>query len=508
MARRAALIILDGFGYSEATKNNAIRAARMPFYRALCAHYPVTLIEASGEAVGLPDGQMGNSEVGHLNLGAGRVVYQELVRISKSIAERDIDSNPVICAAFAHVKQRHGTLHLPGLLSDGGVHSHIDHLIGIIHAARRMGVERIAVHAILDGRDTPPQSAMHYVAQLQAAIASLDGVKLATVIGRFYAMDRDKRWDRVARCYDLFTQGIGREVTDVVAALAAQYHEGITDEFIEPMRIQGSALMTPNDTVLFWNFRADRAREISQALVLSEDLPFATPVKIPAQQFLCLTEYAAHFPMPVVFRSEPLHDLLGEVVARHGMTQLRIAETEKYAHVTFFFNGGSEAQYTGEERELIPSPRDVRTYDEKPSMSADEVARRLCDRVEKTPFNLIVLNFANPDMVGHTGRFDAAVAACEAVDEALKQVVEKLQALEYHILITADHGNVEMMADEYGEPHTAHTINPVELVAVSPGVTALKNGGKLADIAPTLLSLLDIPLPAAMTGVSLAIIPA
>lgn len=500
MSSRAALIILDGFGFRPEQLGNATVAADMPFYRGLLSRYPHTLIHASGEAVGLPTGQMGNSEVGHLNIGAGRVVYQDLVRISKALGEGSIAENETVNSFLAQVKPGR-TLHLIGLLSDGGVHSHLEHLFGLIDYARSRGVKSIAVHAFLDGRDTPPRSGLGYIRQLQDFLASRPGVVLSSVIGRFFAMDRDKRWERVEKAYRLLVHGEGEVCPDVEAALERSYASNVTDEFMEPLKCSGTPNIACDDSVFCFNFRSDRVRELTQALALDADLPFATPVKI--QRFLCLTEYSADFGLPVAFEQQPLADILGDVVSARGRTQLRIAETEKYAHVTFFFNGGVERQFPGEQRLLIPSPRQVRTYDEKPEMSAMEVADALCAHVRQQQPDLIILNFANPDMVGHTGIFEAAVAACEAVDRALEKVVNELLQHGYAVLITADHGNAEQMLDASGQPHTAHTSNPVPFIALTSQPCQLQQQGKLADIAPTLLYLMGIEKPAAMTGTPL-----
>lgn len=502
-AQRAALVILDGFGYREDCTDNAVCHASMPCYRELRQRWPRTLIEASGEAVGLPRGQMGNSEVGHLNLGAGRVVYQDLVRIGLAIDNGELCDNAPLNDLCERVRRSGGCLHFVGLLSDGGVHSHMDHLLGFLRYATAVGVQQVRIHAILDGRDTAPRSGRAYVESLQAQIAQMPGVELATLVGRFYAMDRDKRWERVELAYRLMALAQAEVVAvDPLAAIAEQYDRDVTDEFLEPIRLECARPMEPEDGLFFWNFRADRARELTQALALDRDLPFETPFKFRSEHFLCLTEYAEDFGLPVAFGHEELGDILGEVVSRAGCRQLRIAETEKYAHVTFFFNGGLERQYDGEDRELIPSPRDVRTYDLKPEMSAAEVASRLEARLAASEYELVVLNFANPDMVGHTGDLQAAVRACEAMDAALSRVLASLKSRGFGVLVTADHGNAELMATSTG-PHTAHTTNPVELVAMVEGCDDLRAGGCLADVAPTLLELMGLAQPAAMTGRSL-----
>ncbi len=508
MKRPVALIILDGWGINPSCDNNAVCLADTPRLDALLRDYPSTRIAASGLDVGLPAGQMGNSEVGHLNLGAGRIVYQDLTRISKSIEEGDFFTNPVLLDAMAQVKASGGTLHLHGLLSDGGVHSHNSHLYALVRMARDHGLQRIAIHAFLDGRDTPPQSGEGYLAELETQLQTLGAGEIATVMGRYYAMDRDNRWERVERAYLAMTAGEGLTVGSAAEAIAGAYSAGQTDEFVEPRVVlrQGRPVATvrAGDGMICFNFRSDRAREITRALALADFNGFRRGPAPKLATYVCLTEYDETFGLPVAFESELPQRLLGEVVAQAGLAQLRIAETEKYAHVTFFFNGGSEVPFQGEERVLIPSPKEVATYDQKPSMSAEAVTDEVVARIRSGRYGFIVLNFANPDMVGHTGVLSAAIAAMETVDRCAGRVVDALLEAGGAMLITADHGNCEQMVDEGGKPHTAHTSNPVPLILVDPQrPDARLESGRLADIAPTLLELLELQQPEQMTGRSL-----
>ena len=504
------LIIRDGWGLNPGGKAtaeadyNSTLLARTPFTTNLLETCPVSLLQASGEAVGLPDGQMGNSEVGHLNLGAGRVVYQDLCRVNLAIKEGTLKSNPVLVDAFNKAKSTR--LHLLGLVSDGGVHSHIDHLIGFVKTAHEEGVKEIYIHVITDGRDCSPTSGADFIRQLEEAIAPFPGAVIPTVIGRFYAMDRDKRWDRNKMAWDALVLGRGELMNiDPAEAVEACYAKGETDEFIKPMifgeQYYNKQLIRDKDVVLFYNFRADRARQMSDAFLYPDFAGFDREVS-PKVEFVTLTEYDAKYPSPIVFGPETLENILGELVARAGKTQLRIAETEKYPHVTYFFNGGVETQYEGEDRILVPSPREVATYDQKPQMSAPEVADKAVAALEN--YDLVILNFANPDMVGHTGFLDAAIVACQTIDGALQKVVEKTLALGGKCLITADHGNAEFMRNADGSPNTAHTTNPVELIYVGADKDQVHlANGSLADVAPTLLSLLGIAQPAEMTGKNL-----
>ncbi len=502
--RPLALVILDGWGINESCDNNAVCLAKKPRLDALFRDYPSTRIGASGMDVGLPTGQMGNSEVGHLNIGAGRIVYQDLTKITKSIEDGDFFSNPALTGAIAKALASGGKLHLMGLLSDGGVHSHNTHLYALLELARRQGLTDICVHALLDGRDTPPQSGAGYLAELEAKIKEIGVGRVATVCGRFYAMDRDNRWDRIERAYRAMTEGIGITAESSAAAIEGAYQSGQTDEFVEPRVIGTQATIDNGDAVIFFNFRADRAREITRALTDSEFTGFKREKLPQLADYVCLSEYDATFDLPIAYPSTTDANLLGEEVARAGRRQLRIAETEKYAHVTFFFNGGNEEPFTGEDRALIPSPQDVATYDQKPAMSALAVTDETVARIESGTYDLIILNFANPDMVGHTGILSAAIEAMETVDTCLGRVVDAVLAAGGSLLITADHGNCEQMVDSTGKPFTAHTSNPVPLILVDPDHRqATLRQGILADIAPTLLGLMGLETPPEMTGKSL-----
>jgi len=503
-----ALIILDGWGQAECTDSNAVCQAKTPVLDQLFERYPHCRLGASGEDVGLPAGQMGNSEVGHLNIGAGRIVYQDLTRISKAIADGDFFRNPTLCRAMDAVRESSGKLHLFGLLSDGGVHSHNSHLYALVRMARDRGIGDICIHAFMDGRDTPPQSGAGYLEQLEAELRKLGAGRVATVIGRYYAMDRDNRWERVEKAWRALVRGEGVPATDSAGAIAGAYDAGQTDEFVEPrvIRTDGGTAGTvrSGDAVIFFNFRADRARELTRVFNERNFDGFERGEVPELAAWVCLTEYDETFDLPVAFPPESYPDILGEVLARAGKTQLRIAETEKYAHVTFFFNGGVEDPFPGEKRILIPSPQEVATYDQKPEMSAPEVTDTVVREIESGAHDVIVLNFANPDMVGHTGVMEAAVRAMETVDGCLGRVVEAVLAAGGELLITADHGNCEKMVDEQGRPHTAHTDDPVALLLVGDRwrQSRLRNG-ILADIAPTMLELLGLDKPAAMSGQSL-----
>ncbi len=507
MKKPVALIILDGWGINESCENNAVCQARTPRLDEFAKDYPTAWLNASGLNVGLPEGQMGNSEVGHLNIGAGRIVYQELTRISRSIEEGDFFTNQTLIAGLATIRQAGGKLHLMGLLSDGGVHSHNTHLYALIELARRAGVDAY-VHAFMDGRDTPPQSGAGYLQELEAEMARIDHGCLATVTGRYYAMDRDNRWGRVERAWRAMVLGEGQLAESGAEAIRAAYGAGQTDEFVEPRVIlhNGSpaGIINDGDGIFFFNFRADRAREITRTFTLPGFDAFARPSVPRLSTFVCLTEYDATFDLPAAFTSESLHNILGEVVADAGLKQLRIAETEKYAHVTFFFNGGEEVPFANEDRVLVPSPQDVATYDQKPAMSAFEVTDEVISRIRQGTYDLIILNFANPDMVGHTGILRAAIAAMETVDECAGRVVDALLEAGGCALITADHGNCETMTDENGAPQTAHTANRVPLFLIDPdNRQAVLRPGILADLAPTILDLMGLTVPPEMTGKSL-----
>ena len=493
------LLILDGWGHREEVEDNAIAQAECPNWRRLWAECPHTLVHTSGRHVGLPDGQMGNSEVGHMNLGAGRIVYQDLTRIDLAIEDGSFFDNPELDAACDAARERDGTLHIMGLLSPGGVHSHEDHIFHMIALAHRRQVPRIAVHAFLDGRDTPPRSARASIERLLAACEAAPGARIASVGGRYFAMDRDQRWDRLERAWNAIVEARAEQhADDALAALEAAYARGENDEFVAPTVIGDGAPVRDGDAIVFMNFRADRARQLTAAFVRPQFDGFAR--RVPAlSRFVCLTEYDATLPAPVAFAPASLANTLPEVLAAHGRTQLRIAETEKYAHVTFFFSGGREDAYPGEERVLVPSPR-VATYDLKPEMSCPEVTDRLVEAIAGQRFDFIVCNLANPDMVGHTGHLDAAIRAVEAIDVALGRIVAALREAGGEMLLTADHGNLEMMRDAAsGQPHTAHTTGPVPLVYVGRPAT-LADGGSLRDIAPSVLALLGLPQPAEMTG--------
>ena len=495
-------MILDGWGIAPASSSNAATLAKTPNLDKYFAEYPHTQLEASGLEVGLPAGQIGNSEVGHINIGSGRIIYQSLTRISKSITDGDFFTNPVLVKVMDEVKASGKALHLLGLLSDGGVHSHITHIIALLEMAQKHGLSKIYVHAFLDGRDVPPQSALTYVEQLEAAMAKIGVGKIATVSGRYYAMDRDKRWERLAKAYATVVKGEGAKYASATEGIQASYDAGVTDEFVMPFTIEGvEATITACDGVIFANFRPDRAREITRAII-DEDFPyFERPQSARPVHFACMAQYDATIAAPVAYPPESIDDTLGQVLAERGMHQLRIAETEKYAHVTFFFNGGVEEPNKNEERILIPSPK-VATYDLQPEMSAEEVTQALLAELDKDKFDVVILNFANPDMVGHTGVLAAAIKAMEKVDNCVGRIVEKVLSLDGSVCICADHGNLEKMAEADGKPNTAHTTNPVPFLLVSKEKHGLQQG-ILADIAPTMLELLHIPQPKAMTGKSL-----
>ena len=495
------LMILDGFGYNESDYGNAIRAARMPNLDRIKAESPMTIIGASGLDVGLPAGQMGNSEVGHTNIGAGRIVYQPLTRITKSVSDGDFFENPALVSAMESCREG-GALHLMGLLSDGGVHSHLDHLFALIDMAKRRGVERLYVHCFTDGRDVPPSSGKCFVERLSAKLAEAGIGKIATVGGRYYGMDRDKRWDRVERHYNAIVRGEAPFFESAAEGVQKSYDEGITDEFIVPFCCEHGAQIKNGDSVIFYNFRPDRARELTRAIVDREFDGFQREAL--DVNFVCMAQYDAEISgVSVAFPPQSLEDTFGEYISKLGLKQLRIAETEKYAHVTFFFNGGVEAPYPGEDRDLIPSPK-VATYDLKPEMSAYLVTEKLLSELESGKYDVIILNFANTDMVGHTGVFKAAVAACEAVDECVGKITAKIKELGGAAIITADHGNADVMLSENGAPFTAHSTNPVPFIVYN-YPCELRSGGVLADIAPTMLKMLGLQKPAAMTGESIII---
>ena len=505
MAKKPLLLcILDGFGWvPQETYGNAIAAAKTPYFDKLFASCPYTTIGASGMNVGLPDGQMGNSEVGHTNIGAGRIVYQELTRITKSIADGDFFENEALVSAMRTAKENGKALHLMGLLSDGGVHSHNGHLYGLLEMAKRMGLTKVYVHAIMDGRDVPPDSGLGFIKELQAKLDSLGVGTIASVTGRYYAMDRDNRWDRVEKAYAAFVYGEGNRGTPV-EVMEKSYAEGVTDEFVVPAVTCEGGRVAEGDSVIFFNFRPDRAREITRTFVDDAFTGFVRRYGRFPVHYVCFTQYDATMPnVSVAFRPQVLTNVLGEYLAKNGKTQLRIAETEKYAHVTFFFNGGVEAPFEGEDRALINSPK-VATYDLQPEMSAYLVADECVRRIESGKYDVIILNFANCDMVGHTGVFSAAVKAVEAVDECAGRVIDAALAAGGAVLLTADHGNADKMYDPDPEhPFTAHTTNPVPFLVAGLGDVKLRQGGVLADIAPTMLKVMGLPQPEEMTGKSI-----
>ena len=499
------LIILDGFGYAEPGPDNAISLAQTPTWDRLWAEAPHRLINGSGLAVGLPEGQMGNSEVGHMNLGAGRVLFQELTRINQDAASGALAENVTLMGAVDAAKATGGAVHLLGLLSPGGVHSHEDHILAMARAAAAQGAERVYIHAFLDGRDTPPRSAEASLEAADKALKSLGVGRVASVVGRYYAMDRDKRWDRVAKAYALLTEGAGRKAPSATEALAEAYARDESDEFVDATCCGGpEGTINDGDAVIFMNFRADRARELSQAFMDPAFDGFPRQKTPALAAFVTLTRYAESLPVPCAYAPTRLENTLGEVISQAGLQQLRVAETEKYAHVTFFFNGGEEQVFPGETRELVPSPS-VATYDLAPEMSAEAVTDILVDAIEQHRYDLIVCNYANGDMVGHTGVLPAAIKAVETLDTALGRVEGALRKAGGQALITADHGNVEQMTDHStGQPHTAHTCEPVPLIYVGAGSPQFHEGeGTLADIAPTLLALMGLPQPEEMTGRSL-----
>lgn len=501
MKKPLILMILDGFGIA-GDKGNAIKAANKPNIDRLFSSNPVTQIGASGMDVGLPDGQMGNSEVGHTNIGAGRVVYQELTRITKSIQDGDFFQNEALCNAIDNAVKNGTALHIMGLLSDGGVHSHNTHLYGILELAKKKGLEKVYVHAFLDGRDVPPSSGKDYVAACVEEMKKIGVGQIATVMGRYYAMDRDNRWERVVKAYSAMVYGEGVKCADPVEAVAASYAEGVTDEFVVPTVIDGAAPIGANDSMIFYNFRPDRAREITRTFVDPDFTGFERKKGFFPLTYVCMTQYDATMPnVQVAFKPQSLDNTFGEYISNKGLTQLRIAETEKYAHVTFFFNGGVENTYENEDRILVASPK-VATYDLQPEMSAYEVADKCAEAIKSGKYDVIILNFANCDMVGHTGVFDAAVKAVEAVDACVGKVTDAIAEMGGVSLITADHGNADKMFEDDGSPFTAHTTNPVPFCVIG-YPCQLREGGKLADIAPTMLQILGLEQPEEMTGKSL-----
>lgn len=503
------IIILDGYGINECCCGNAIYCAKSENVNKLMLKYPSTLVGASGMDVGLPEGQMGNSEVGHLNMGAGRVVYQELTRITKSIADGDFFENEEFLYAIENAKKNGKKLHLYGLLSDGGVHSHITHLYALIKLAKMQGLDDVFVHCFLDGRDVSPTSGADFIAGLNAKIKELDFGTIASVGGRYYVMDRDNRWERVEKAYDMMTMGVGEKIEDAESYVRDSYAKGTTDEFVLPAHVYKDGkpvgLIEEGDSIIFFNFRPDRARQITRAMSEREFDGFERKTGFINPTYVCFTRYDASFTnVKIAFKPQSLKNTLGEYIASLGLKQLRIAETEKYAHVTFFFNGGVEQPNQNEDRELIASPK-VATYDMQPQMSAVEVTDRVLEKLDSNKYDVVILNYANCDMVGHTGVFDAAVTAVKTVDECLGKVVDKILELGGNAIITADHGNADKMVSEDGSPFTAHTTNKVPLIVVGKEFEGrkLRDGGILADIAPTLLDMMEIEVPEEMTGKTL-----
>jgi 2,3-bisphosphoglycerate-independent phosphoglycerate mutase len=502
-----ALIVLDGWGCSAEARGNAIASAQTLNFNHLMESFPHTTLTASGEAVGLPEGQMGNSEVGHLNIGAGRVVYQDITRISRAIRTGEFFTNQVLLQAMQEAKKRQSALHLFGLLSDGGVHSRITHLFALLEMAQRMQLSKVFVHAFLDGRDVPPASAGTYIQALEEKCRTLYTGEIATVMGRYYAMDRDHHWDRLEKAFDALVSGQGATAPDAGTAVSQSYARGVTDEFVIPTVIlddQGNprGRVKHGDVIIFYNYRADRAREITRAFVDRDFSGFERRGGYPDVDYVCMTQYDATIQAPVAFPPQSMHNTLGEVLSARGLKQLRIAETEKYAHVTFFFNGGVEIPNPGEDRILIPSP-DVATYDLKPEMSARELTGTVLAEIARDKYDVIILNYANPDMVGHTGIIEATINALQVVDDCLGQVVKAILSRDGTVLVTADHGNAEQMLDANGhDPHTAHTTNPVPLILAGDHYRGrtLRQDGALEDIAPTMLQILGIPQPPEMTG--------
>ena len=501
MKKPLVLMILDGFGIAP-VEGNAIAAANKPNLDKIFAENPHTQIGASGMDVGLPDGQMGNSEVGHTNIGAGRIVYQELTRITKSAQDGDMDKNEALLKAMNNAKDNGKALHLMGLLSDGGVHSHNTHLYALLEMAKRMGLEKVFIHCFMDGRDVPPSSGKDYVKELMDKLEEIGVGKIATVMGRYYAMDRDNRWERVEKAYAAMVYGEGEQAECPLCAMQNSYDKEVTDEFVVPTVVKGAEPISEGDSVIFYNFRPDRAREITRTLVDPDFTGFERKKGFFPLTYVCMTQYDATMPnVEVAYKPESLVNTFGEYISNKGLTQLRIAETEKYAHVTFFFNGGVEKQYPGEDRILVKSPA-VATYDLQPEMSAYEVTDKMVEAVKSGKYDALILNYANCDMVGHTGVFEAAVKAVEAVDTCVGRVVEAVKEMGGCVLLTADHGNADKMVDEDGEPFTAHTTNPVPFCVIN-HPCKLREGGRLADIAPTMLKVLGLEQPAEMTGESI-----
>lgn len=507
--KRCLLLILDGWGLGNPGPDNAISVADTPFLDGLLSDWPNTMLECTGQAVGLPDGVMGNSEVGHLNIGAGRVVHQVLLRIDLAIKDGSFFENPALAEVMENVRARGSALHLMGLASDAGVHSQLEHLFALVEMAGRYGLEKVFIHPILDGRDSPPDSGIDYVGRIQKYVRQYPFAQIASLCGRYYAMDRDTRWDRTRKAYDLYTLGLGEKEADPEVAVKNAYSRKETDEFVKPVAITDSGQNSPGtvqdgDGIVFYNFRPDRARQITRAFTEKNFQHFAREKFPRLCGYVCMTQYDESFDLPVAFGPVGLKKILGEVISRRGLHQLRLAETEKYAHVTYFFNGGEETPFENEDRKLIPSPRDVGTYDEKPEMSAFKVADEAVALIESEKYDLIVINFANMDMVGHTGVMEAAIKASEVVDRCVKKVINSARKLGYASMVTADHGNSDLLCNSDGSPHTAHTMNPVPFVLFGDGLRdVVLETGVLGDIAPTILYLMGVDQPAEMTGKNL-----
>ena len=500
MAKKALLMILDGWGIGNKTKGDVIYSTPTPYMDYLEQNYPCSRLQASGENVGLPDGQMGNSEVGHLNIGAGRIVYQDLVKINRACADGSILKNKEIVSAYEYAKQNGKSIHLMGLTSNGGVHSSLDHLFTLIDISKTYGIKNTFVHCFMDGRDTDPKSGKGFIQQVTDKCAEVPGAAIASIVGRFYAMDRDKRWERVKVGYDLLVHGEGKQATDMVEAMQESYDDGVTDEFVKPIHnSQVDGTIKEDDVVIFFNYRNDRAKELTIVLT-QQDMEEQGMKTIPSLQYYCMTPYDASFTgVHILFPKENVENTLGEYLASKGLKQLHTAETEKYAHVTFFFNGGRETPYEGEERILVASPK-VATYDLKPEMSAFEVKDKLCAAIKENKFDFIVVNFANGDMVGHTGIYEAIEKAVTAVDTCVKEVVETAKKTDYEVIIIADHGNADNAINEDGSVNTAHSLNPVPFIYVTSNKEAKVEDGVLADVAPSILHIMGLEQPAEMTG--------
>ena len=495
------LMILDGFGLRDEVEYNSFKLANTPFLDFLFKNYPNSKLEASGLSVGLPEGQMGNSEVGHMNIGAGRIVYQDLTRINKAIEDGSFFKNEVLLTAINTAKKLNSKIHLLGLVSDGGVHSHINHLFAILKMIKQNGYNKVYIHCFMDGRDTPPTAGVNYLTQLKKFISENRIGKVASVMGRFYAMDRDRRWERIYQAYKVIVNGEGEEIKDYISEVKKRYEKDETDEFIKPFLVDKNGVIEDNDVVIFYNFRADRARQLTRALTEENFNKFNISNRPKISYFCTMTMYDKDFPFPIIFPPEKYKNIMGEVVSKNGLNQLRIAETEKYAHVTYFFNCGRETPFENEDRVLIPSPKEVKTYDLKPEMSAFLVTDEVLKRINMDKYDFIVLNYANPDMVGHTGVLEASIKAFEALDKCIKKVVESVLGKNGLVFLCSDHGNSELMVDENGKPHTAHTTNKVPFIFISNLKNSIKiKDGILADISPTILKFMGIKKPMEMTG--------